>query len=484
MASRILLSAGTRTLAGVAALAAGGALVATGLLVPWPEHRAEPSSVVVEPAEAQEVRVCPGPVLALADDAASATTATSFGGTTLVTQVEPASGLVEEVPVEAPENPDADADGGPVALVAEPGAVDAGLLAGTQAQVADTETISGLAVASCAEAVAESWLVGGSTALGRVTLVLLANPSDVAATVDLRISGEAGPVDAPSALGIRVPPHQQRVVSLAGLAPDLSAPVVHVVATGGRIAASLQQTSIDGLVPAGADLVGAAAAPARTQVIPGVLVAEAGGAAVGEDHLDGDAFPALRLFAPGEEPVEAAVEVQGAGGGAGTTFDVRLVPGQVTEVPLGELRAGEYTVAIDADAPVVAAARTSVAPVPASGDTRSVGDPGDFAWFTATSPLIGDTAIAVADAPSPTLHLVNPGDAAVAAVLVTGGSERTVEVPAGGRASIGLTAGDGVTLREAAGLHGAVAYDGGRVIASAPVEPPGPTDAPIRVFPH
>lgn len=481
-ARRTYVIAGVRGLAVAAALAVGAGAVAAAALVPWPSVQAEPASIVVEPSESPQMRVCPGPLLALADDASSATTASSFGAATLVTQVEPSDAEVDEVEVNAPGNPDADSDGAPVALTTAPGEVGAGLLAGAQTQSAATDTIAGLAVASCREAVAESWLVGGSTALGRVTLVLLANPTDVAATVDLRVYGEAGPVEAPSAVGLQVPAHGQRVVSLAGLAPNVGSPVVHVTAAGGRIAASLQQTSIDGLVPAGVALVGASAAPAQSQQIPGVLVT-GGGVAVDEDHAEGDAFPALRLFAPGEVPAVVTIGVVSESGGGGTSAEVNLQPGQVTDVPLGELAAGPYSVEIEADTPVVAAAR-SVIPSEAGSAQAPDGVAGDLAWFGATAPLVADTAVAVGDGPSPQLHLRNPGDAAATVTIVTGSSERSVEVAAGSAAQIDLSGGQGLVLREVEGLHASVSYRAERVLASMPVEPPGPLDAPIRIYPR
>ncbi|MDR5700397.1 DUF5719 family protein [Agromyces aerolatus] len=482
-ARRSYVIAGVRGLAAAAALAVGAGAVAAAALVPWPSYQAEPASVVVEPSESPQVRVCPGPLLALADDASSATTASSFGDVSLVTQVEPAQADVEEVEVNAPGNPDADADGTPIALTTAPGDVAAGLLAGAQSQSAGTETIAGLAVAACREAVAESWLVGGSTALGRVTLVLLANPTDVAATVELRVFGEAGPVEAPSAVGLQVPAHGQRVVSLAGLAPNVASPVVQVTSTGGRIAASLQQTAIDGLVPAGVELVGASARPAQSQQIPGVLVTGDHGVAVDEDHAEGDAFPALRLFAPGEEPVVATIGVISESGGGGTSAEVNLQPGQVTDVPLGELAAGPYSVEIEADAPVVAAARSTI-PSEAGTPDAPDGATGDVAWFSATAPLIGDTAVAVADGPGPQLHLRNPGDEVADVTIVAGGGERSVEVEAGSAVEVGLTSGQGLVLRGAEGLHASVSYRSARQLASMPVEPPGPLDAPIRIYPR
>jgi len=480
---RTVVLAGVRGAAAAAALAIGAGAVAAAALVPWPSVHAEPASVVVEPSESPQMRVCPGPLLALADDASAATTASSFGSPTVTTTVEPTGSTIEEVDLTAPGNPDAEVDGTPVALTTEPGEVRAGLLAGAQAQRAATETIAGLAAASCREAVAESWLVGGSTALGRVSLVLLANPTDVAATVDLRVFGEAGPVEAPAALGLQVPAHGQRVVSLAGLAPDVASPVVQVTATGGRIAASLEQTAIDGLVPAGVELIGATAQPAQSQQIPGVLVATAGGVAVDEDHAEGDAFPALRIFAPGEAAVVATIGVVSETGGTGTSAEVQLQPGQVTDVPLGELAVGAYSVQIEADAPVVAAARTAIPPE--AGSTAAPdGLPGDLAWFAATAPLVADTAIAVADAPGAQLHVRNPGDTASTVTLVVGGAERSIDVAAGGAVALDVGSGDGLVLRGAEGLHASVSYRADRQLSSMAVEPPGPLDAPIRVFPR
>ncbi|QAY74560.1 hypothetical protein ET445_15700 [Agromyces protaetiae] len=481
-ASRTVFAAAGRAVAIVATLAAGAAVAAAAVLVPWPEHRVEPSSVVVAPAESREQRVCPGPLLTLADETADATTPVSLGAADTVTAVEPPSAEIEQQSLGAPENPLADSDGGPVALQTRPGEVAAGLLAGAQSQVAADDTVAGLAVAACREPVAGSWLVGGSTAVGRVTLVLLANPSDVAATVDVRVHGETGPVDAPSALGIQVPAHEQRVVSLAGLAPDVASPVVEVTSTGGRIAATLEQTAIDGLVPAGVEFVGAAAAPARSQVIPGVLVPEEGGVESGDDHAEGDAFPALRLFAPGDTAAQATVRVVPAAGGTGPVIDVELEPGQVLDVPLGVLQRGMYSIAIESDAPVVAAARTTIASIPPTGDANE-GTAGDLAWFTATNPLIGDTAIAVPAGPDARLALTNPGDADVEVRIDQGDRGQTVVVSAGESATVPLDSDDAVVLLGAEGLHASISFADERLLSSFAIEPPGPLDAPIRVYP-
>ncbi|WP_168209083.1 DUF5719 family protein [Agromyces intestinalis] len=472
------LRAAGRGVAAVAAAAVCTAAVAAAMLVPWPEHRAEPESVVVAPVESRQQRVCPGPLLELAEDAEAATAATSFGSADLVTATFPADIEVDEVPLEAPDNDQADDDGAPVAIEVEPSAAEIGMLAGAQEQRARQEMLAGLAIAACREPAAESWLVGGSTALGRTSLVLLANPTDVAATVDLRIFGEEGTVEAPAGLGLVVPPGTQRVVSLAGLAPDIAAPVVRVTSSGGRIAATLQQSAIDGLVPAGVELIAPAAAPSDQARIPGFVVAEEGGVPVDEDHLDGDGFPALRLLAPGADDVEATVSVVPEQGGARTSIDVSLLAGQTIDVPLGELSPGAYAIDLVADGPVVAAARSSFAPGEEEDDT------GDFAWFPATTALIGDLAVAVPDVPAPVLHLVAAGTDDVDVVVATRGAQRDVTVPGGGGVAVTLRPGDQVVLRGVEGLHASVSSIGARMLSSFSVEPPGPVDAPIRVYPR
>ena len=371
LARRTLARIGGRAAAVLVAAGLAAATVAAAALVPWPEHQVTPPSLVVQPAESRQQRVCPGPLLTLADDAAAATTASSIGSAAEETAVEPSDAQIDETPIEAPDNPNADSDGTPLAIETEPGGVDAGMLAGAQSQTASTETLAGFAASACAEAVAESWLVAGATDLGRTALVLLANPTDVAATVDVRVIGESGPVDAPSSLGIIVPAGTQRVLSLAGLAPNLRSPVVHVTSTGGAIAASLEHSVVDGLAPAGVELTGAAAAPATSQVIPGFLVTQAGGVDPADDHAEGDDFPAVRLLAPGEDAVDVSIGIVPESGAGGSSIDVTLQPDQVSDVPLGSLDAGAYTIRLDADGPIVAAARAT------TGTPAETGVPGE-----------------------------------------------------------------------------------------------------------
>jgi len=474
-----VLRGGGRALAAVAAAAlVAGALVAASA-VDRPGFAAEAPSVVVEPQESRQLRVCPGPLLVLADDAADATTASSLGPASVVTAADPADAPIEQTGLEAPGNPDAAVDGSPIAAAAPAGAVAAGMLAAAQSQAASATEVSGFAASACTEPTAEAWLVGGATDVGRSSLVLLANPGDVASTVDVRVIGEAGTIEASSAIGITVPPRSQRVLSLAGLAPNVASPVVHVVSTGGPIAASLEHSIVRGLDPSGVELVTPVAAPANRQVIPGFVVPSAGSVAPQVDEAAGDEFPVLRLLAAGPDEVEVAVSVRSDDGESVSELDVTLQAGLVSDVPLGTFDPGEYTILLDADAPVVAAARATV--LSSDGDEPV---PADFAWTAATAPLLDRAAIAIAPGPSPTLHLANPGDEPVEVTLTLGGAERQISVANGSTASIAVEPGGVVLLGDAAGLHVTVSYRGDGQLSSLAIQPPGPLDAPIRVYPH
>jgi hypothetical protein len=484
-AKRTMARLGGRAAAMLVALALTAATLAAAALVPWPEHRITPPSLVVQPAESRQQRVCPGPLLTLADDAAEATTASSIGSASGETAVEPPDEAVSETPIEAPENPDAAEDGTPFAIATEPGAVGAGLLAGAQSQTASTDTLAGFAAAACAEAVTDTWLVAGATDLGRTALVLLANPTAVSATVDVRVIGESGPVEAPSALGIIVPAGTQRVLSLAGLAPNLRSPVVHVTSTGGAIAASLEHSVVLGLVPAGVELTGAAAAPANTQIIPGLRLTESGGVDPSDDHAEGDDFPAVRLLAPGDEAVDVSIGILPESGTGGSTIDVTLQPDRAIDVPLGVLDAGVYTLRLEGDGAFVAAARaTTGTPGEVTPGTAEAEASVDLAWSVATMPLLDDAIIAVAQGPSPSLHLANPGGRDATATVTIDGDSREIAVPAGGAASVDLDSGSTVLLSDVEGLHAAVSYAGRDALSSFAVQPPGPLDAPIEVYPR
>lgn len=467
---------GFRTAGGLIGVAVAVVAVAGATLLPLPDFAIGAPSQTVTPVPADQQRVCPGPLLELAADAGAATRPSAVGEPSFDAGADGAAVRTRAL------KPDADTtspDEAPLlASVSTPkGATKPPLFAGAQTQNASAPDLAGLAAAACAEPSADTWLAAGSTSLGQTSLVLLSNPSEVDATVDLSIYTETGPVSAPGAAGILVPAGSQKVVPLAGLAPSASAPVVRVQTSGGEVVASMQQSFEQGIQPRGAELAGATGAPGRQQIIPGVTIgsmAAIQGAqsaeAVGVD------YPVVRLLVPGDKDAQVTIGAVGeTGTAAGDSYATTVKAGTVAEVPLQHLKDGSYTVTVNSSVPVVVAARTSVI----GAKLR------DFAWFASAQALQKELLAVMPTGAAGTLHLANPGDAdrAVTIERLSGGTPVTLTVPAEGGAHVNLPAAT-YRVTGADGLHGGVSFSADGQTSAFVLTPPGPLAAPIEVYPN
>ena len=467
-----------RAIAGVAGIGVAALAIAGATWLPLPSFTVTPPSSTVIPVPTAQERTCPGPLLTLASNSAAATGAAAFAPPTAVYGTNTGA-EVQTRSLTPVDDTQGESNGTPVTLtVPAPSASSAPPLVGAaQSQQAALEDFAGLAAASCDEARPESWLVAGATTLGETSLVLLSNPSSVQATVDLSIYSDTGTVTAPGATGIVVAPGTQRVVPLAGLAPSVAAPVVHVVSRGGRVVASLQQSDIVGIDPHGVELVGATAAPAAHQVIPGMVVrslAAIQSAQGGEGY--GSDLPALRVFVPGTQAATVRVGALGEKGTAmGNSYSATVKPGIVTEIPLDHLSDGNYTVTIDSTQPLVAAARTSTV----SGKAF------DFGWFVATEQADDSFVAAVPPGPGAVLHFANSGEDGpnVTVKVAVKGSTKTLVVPSGGSAGLTILQPGTYTVTGAKGLYVSTSLVGKGLVSSFPVSPPSPLASPIEVYP-
>ncbi|WEO78155.1 DUF5719 family protein [Cryobacterium sp. SO2] len=472
---------GARVTAGLIGMAVVVVAVGGSALVPWPAVLQEPTSTLVTPVASDQLRVCPGPLLTLAADSSQADAATSVGpfATVYGARAPGADGgvlTVERADVSAVDNSESGRDGSPLVLSVpvDDGALEAPLVAGAQSQTAAGETLGGLAAAACTEASSDSWLVSGSTDVGRTSLVLLSNPSSVVASVDLTVYGESGQVDAPGSTGILVQPGTQRIISLAGLAPNLLSPVVHVQATGGQVAAAIEQSVIRGIQPGGVELTGPTTAAATEQVIPGVVVSTPGTDVSVDDGAVSDDTPTVRVLVPGDIPATVSVGVQSEDGAStGTSLEVEIQPGVATEIPLSGVVAGNYTVNLSSDQPLVAAALSTA--------TGSVSP--DFTWASAAAPQDGAFLVHVADGPAPALHLANTSDADVTLTLTPDNGEPTVvTVPAAQSVVIGVAASTQYLVTGGTGIVAAVGYTGDGLASSYTISPIGPLAEAIPVY--
>jgi hypothetical protein len=476
---------GARVVAGTVGMAVAAAAILTASFVPLPTVYQGLDPVVVTPVPAAQGLVCPGGVLRLGDETGQgATTASALGDAD--TRFASTAGDVESAPLTGPDA----ASGTPVQLsapVADAGADDLLLLTGAQSQSVATEQVGGFAASACSQIATETWLAGGSTAVGRTTLVTLANPTDTASTVSLDITSEAGAVSAPGTTGIVVQPHSQRVLSLAGFAPEVQSPVVRVTSRGGQIVASLQQSIVRGLETGGVDVIGATATPASTQVIPGFVISRSAAlqTRLGEEGYT-DLTSVLRVLVPGADPATMQVSIVSDDPAvAGMAFSLPMQPGVVVDVPIEDLADGTYTVTIDSDAPAVAGVRVSTVAVTTDAAGLEIAGASDFAWLSAASVLTDTSAVTIAAGPSPRMHLVNPtaADSTVSLQPNDGGAPASVTVPAGQATSVPVAEGVTYLLDGFEELYGAVVYVGDAALSGYPVAPPPASAGDITVYP-
>ncbi|MCS5496275.1 DUF5719 family protein [Cnuibacter physcomitrellae] len=475
-ADRRMVARGARIAAGVVGVVAVAASVGVAFFVPLPSVTAEPRSTVVDPTPAAEVRACPGGLVRLSDDSGQdATAISSIGAPTVTDYVNVSPDPLTTEQLASPDDRAGRADAAPVRVALPAGAQDGDTLFGAgQAQVAGTPEISGLAVASCTQPTSDTWLVAGATTTGRTSFVILANPQDVAAKADIAIFDEKGQVEAPGARGIDIPARSTRILSLAGLAPDATSPVLHVTTTVGAVTAAVQQSVVRGLEPGGVELAGPSAPPSTEATVPGIEITSS--AAISgrlADADEGDLQSILRLYLPGTEPAAVRIHIQGeTEGSASTDYQVGLTPGVVTDFPLQDVPDGTYTVTLESDHPVVTAARTS----------RVDGSSPDLAWFPSVQAQAESFVAAVPAAAASRIHLYNPGDSELSVTVTGSAAPASVTIPAHSTRFIYLDSGQGYRVESNGPVAASLSFVGDGRLAGMGLMPPDAASPPVLVY--
>jgi len=266
-------------------LALGGIAVAAQVTGPAAATDARPAAAAVSrvPVTAA-VRACPpspgtGParvaLIAAPAGAAPAAAPGAAAGRATLTPL-PAAGAATAAP-----RPVTVADPGTLSLLTAPAAPAAGHAAaapgvavaasGAMARGMEAEQAEGPGLGSvrCGAPGSDIWFVGpgGQDGAAQIRLDLM-NVDAQPATVNVSVITDAGPAQAGGMGGISVPPHRTVTESLSALVGGGSTAVaVHVRTSGGRVAADLLDGPARGRTPG---WVPAAAAPARTLVIPGL----------------------------------------------------------------------------------------------------------------------------------------------------------------------------------------------------------------------
>lgn len=129
----------------------------------------------------------------------------------------------------------------------------------------------GMASTACEPASSEFWFIGGGAVSGRASRIVLVNPDEQAAIVDLVVYGPDGIVDAPGGRGLVVKPRKRLVIGIDALAPGVPTTAVHVIGRTGRIGASIDDDQMSGLDAIGTEWVPQADGPATKVYLPGVM---------------------------------------------------------------------------------------------------------------------------------------------------------------------------------------------------------------------
>jgi hypothetical protein len=129
---------------------------------------------------------------------------------------------------------------------------------------------AGLKAAPCLAPATSHWFPGlGATDADRTDLIL-SNPDDAQAQVDLRFYGRSGRVAVPGSAGVVISAHESRTMSLSSLVDAEGLLSVSVVASNGRVTAVAKRMQTDQRKPAGVDWQIPSAPPSMIVAIPGV----------------------------------------------------------------------------------------------------------------------------------------------------------------------------------------------------------------------
>jgi hypothetical protein len=280
------------------------------------------------------------------------------------------------------------------------------MLHASQVQNAASPLLNGLLAATCQAPAPEHWLVGGDAATGRETLLLLANPSSVAVTVNLEVFSEGGQVTASGLSGISVAPFGETVVPLSSLIPETKTFAIHVLSRSGSIATWLQQRTVRGLLYSGADFISPVTTFDKSLAIPGLLVRGSKDSseliAANSDYAD--TKPVLRIFNPSDKTVKFTAQINAVSAKTFGTVIADEVPARsVRDFAIDQLADGDYSAFIKADQTVTAAIRLA-------RTTKSKTPNTDFTWLQSAETFIGERRMTAPGVGISKLTIVNPND--------------------------------------------------------------------------
>lgn len=254
---------------------------------------------------------------------------------------------------------------------------------------------AGLKAAPCLAPATLHWFSGLGATDDDGTNLILTNPDDAQAQVDLRLYGPTGRMAAQGGAGLVIRAHEFLPVSLRNLVQADGPVSVAVQATQGRVTAVAKRTQLDKTKPAGVDWQIPSASPSPVVVIPGIPADAARRQLVVTNPSNSRATVGVQVLG-----FQGAYEPSGA-----NSLDVP--PESTATVNLPDALVGEAaSIKLSSDVPVTGA-------VISTSDPR--GTVPDIAVQSAAVPLIGTgvSALATSDIANTHSELVvsNAGEA-------------------------------------------------------------------------
>lgn len=347
-------------------------------------------------------------------------------------------------------------------------------LAAAEIQTLGSATQQGIAASACTEPAHEQWVVGGSSALGVSSTLVLGNPFEVPATVQVTLFDETGKIDSNKTAGVLVPAKSQRIVSLNGYAPASESLAVRVESVGAAVSAHMGVSHKVDIRSFAVDTVTSQAAPQSMLVVPGVTNRNTHNDGPTGDLQEHEDFPVVvRVLSPaasGSAQITAYFEDREAE----TLGSIDFAAGVVTDFTVNQWPEDAQGVVVSASAPIIGGVQGSADVPPAH----------DYAWFAPAPVLAATTEVGVSVVSGGELVIANTSDAdARVAVTPEAGSLRavTVEVPAGNAVPVSGVSG-AATLRSDVPVSAGVRVVQDAFIAGYPVIAPPERSSTLRVY--
>ncbi len=310
------------------------------------------------------------------------------------------------------------------------------LLTGVQLDSVTSPHLSGLLGSACQRPQSEFWIVGGDTTTGREALLILVNPANIDATVELELIGSGGALKAPGLSGISVAAHRVVVIPVSSLSTKNATFSVHVKTRGAALAGWIQQKTVRGLTAAGADFIAPTSAAAKSLVIPGFFVRGSKDAAKlqASSQQFSDLTDVVRITNPSDTPATAVIQVIGATSKTfGTVLQAKVAANSTTDIEVSGLSDGDYSIFISGSSPLLASAKLNRTSLSAKQKT-------DFAWLPAVDAASGSRTFVVPKAGISKLSIANPSNQTAEVVISGGGLNKTVQIKPGATATFAVNA--------------------------------------------